>query len=67
MHWFLGLYFTEASKTGRSEISAVRGNQGSAQTQLTPSTKQEKLTLLHRLASPLKWTASSSETVHYWQ
>ena len=31
LHWFLGPYSTEASKAGRSEIGAARGNQDPAQ------------------------------------
>ena len=69
IYLFLRLYSTEASKAGRSEIVAARGIRAppslDMHTELPSAPSRKELTLLHRLASPLKWTASSSETIHY--
>ena len=36
----------------------------SSHTELLLAPNRKELTLLHRLATPLKWTASSSETIY---
>ena len=54
----------QATWTLTSGFSATIAN--GADFILSISTKQKKPTLLHRLALPLKQTASSSETICYW-
>ena len=59
IYWFLGHYSTEASKAGRSEISAAMGIQGPTEPWLSHRaaniTKQER-------ADPLIQTGLSLET-----
>ena len=54
IHWFLGPYFTEASKAGRSESTAARGTQGPAQPRLAYTAainiKQETADTLTQIA-----------------
>ena len=64
-------YFTKANKAGRSEIGAGRVNQGPAYHRLAHraaiNTKQERANPLTQVGLSLKWTANSSETIHYWK
>ena len=58
IHWFLGPYFTEAKKAGRSESSAARGSQGPAKLQLAHraaiNTKQERVDPLTQIGLSLE-------------
>ena len=55
IQWFLGPYFTEASKAGRSEIGAARGSERPARPQLphtaAVNTKQERADPLTQIVS----------------
>ena len=68
--WFLGPIPLRPAKQGdqklvqEGRISAPPSF--SSHTELRSATSRKELTLLHRLAPPLKQTASSSETIHYW-
>ena len=69
IHWFLESYFTEASKAGRSEISAERRESGPTQAQLAHraemNTKQERA--LTQIVPSLEMAADSSEVIYSWK
>ena len=65
IHWYLEPYSTEASKAGKLEISAAKGNQGPTQPWLSHraviNTKKERADPLTQIGPSLK----TSETIYY--